>query len=107
MHAQITARHFEASPVLREYASQRLTRLERVYDGITDARVVLSADHMPVTEKYAEITLSVYRQKLTARDAATTHEVAIDRCVERLRKQILRYKAKLRRPDKHNQRSQA
>ena len=99
MQTRITARHFEAPPALRTYASQRLARLEKFYDGITDARVVLHEQ----PAKAAEITLNVYRQQLAAQDAGATHEEAIDRCVERLRKQILRYKARLRskRHDRH------
>ncbi len=96
MHKQITARHFNASPALRTYAAERLSKLEKYYNGITDAHVILQAAPL---EKTAEITLGVYRQRLTAQDVAATHEEAIDRCVERLRKQIIRYKARLRRTD--------
>lgn len=93
MQTTITARHFTASPALRQYASARLNRLEKYYDGITDARVVL---HQNALTKRAEITLRVYRQRLSAQDGAQTYEEAIDQCVERLRKQLIRYKDKLR-----------
>ncbi len=94
MQTQITARHCEANPMLRDYASRQISRLERFYDGITDVRIVLSSDNIASSPKLAEITLGVYRQRLTARDTASTHEQAIDGCVERLRRQILRYKGK-------------
>jgi len=100
MQTQITVRHFDASPELRDYAIDRLSKLERYYDGITDAHIILTHD---ATIKAAEISLNVYRHRLAAHDEATTHEEAIDRCIERLRKQILRYKSKLRsvRKDSH------
>ena len=41
MQTNITARHFTANPTLRPYASARLSRLDKYYDGITDAHVVL------------------------------------------------------------------
>lgn len=104
MQTQITARHFEAPPELREYATERLSRLERYYNGITDAHVVLTNDGTPADGKAAEVILQVYRQTLSARDKAPTHEDAIDHCVQRLRRQIMRYKAKLRRTDKQIQR---
>ena len=100
MQSQITARHFEASPALREYASDRLQKLERYYSGINGAHIVLSEDGTPSSAKAAEISLSVYRQNLSAQDTGTTHEEAIDRCVERLRRQVLKYKDKLKRTDK-------
>lgn len=96
MQTQITARHFTASPALRTYAAERLDRLKKYYDGITDAHVILDNEAL---EKAAEITLGVYRQRLTAQDTATTHEEAIDGCIEHLRRQLKRYKAKLRRTD--------
>jgi len=42
MHTRITARNFRASKRLQSYASDRLAKLERFYDGITNARIVLS-----------------------------------------------------------------
>ena len=100
MQTQITARHFNASPELRTYASNRLAKLERYYDGITGAHIILSTNNGQTDGKYAEITLNVFRQHLMAEDQASTHEEAIDHCVERLRRQILRYKAKLRSNNK-------
>ena len=97
MNTQITARHFQATPELRTYASDRLARLEKYYDGITDARMVLEED---AQQKTAEVTLNVYRQQLAARDTGSTYEEAIDRCVRHLRRQIKRYKAKLRSKNK-------
>ncbi len=100
MQAQITARHFEANPALRDYASDKLTKLERVYDGITEARVVLSEDGGPAAGKSAEIIVHVYQKTLSANSQGTSHEDAIDRCVKALRRQIKKYKAKLRSTDK-------
>ena len=104
MQIQITVRHFDARPELKEYASDKLGKLERFYNGITTARVVLSEDGTPSKGKSAEIFLHVYRQTLTAQDEASTHEEAIDQCVARLRRQLMRYKSKLRATNKHYQR---
>ena len=100
MHTQITARHFEADSHLRTYVQERLEKLERYYDGITDAHVILSVDGTPSADKDAEITLNVYQQRLHAQDAAASHEKAIDQCIRRLQRQVKRYKAKLRSTDK-------
>lgn len=100
METQFTARHFDASPTLQRYADRRLTKLERYYDGIVDAHVILDRDGAPSAEKTAEITLGVYRRRLAANDAAPTYEKAIDNCVERLRRQLLKYKSRLRGTDR-------
>ena len=100
MDTRITARHFTLSEDLRGYVTDRVGRLERFYDGITDARIVLTMDRGRPLEKEAEITLSVYKQRLSAQTTAETLEVALDECVDSLRRQLLRYKSKLRRTDR-------
>lgn len=99
MQTQITARHFQASPQLRDFTSKRIAKLERYYDGITNVHVILSNGAGASSDKFAEISLNVFRDRLTAEDSAATHEEAIDHCVSRLKRQILKYKSKLR--DKH------
>ena len=96
MQTQITARHFDASPTLREYAEARLAKLERVYDGITEARIVLSENGHPDKIKTAEILVHVYHQTLTAVSNGGTHEEAVDECTKILRRRLRKYKARLR-----------
>ncbi len=96
MDTQITARHFSASEKLKDFVNTRVGKLERFYDGITDARVILSKHNSTGGSKTAEITLNVRRNSLIAQEEAHTYEEAIDRCVSRLRRQILKYKGKRR-----------
>ncbi len=100
MQTQITARHFDADSQLKDYAQGKLAKLERVYDGITEARVVLDEDGDPGKTKSAEIIVHVYQQTLSAASNGSTHEDAIDKCIKALRRQIKKYKAKLRSTDK-------
>ena len=94
MDTRITSRHFIASTRLKEFALTRVAKLERFYDGITDARIILGKHNASGINKSAEITLNVRHQSLTAQDKASSYEEAIDRCISRLRRQILKYKAK-------------
>jgi putative sigma-54 modulation protein len=100
MQTQITARHFDADQALKEYAESKLATLERYYDGITDARVVLSQDGAPGKSKSAEVFVQVYQQTLSATGSGSTHEDAVDQCVKALRRQVKKYKAKLRSTDR-------
>ncbi len=100
MQTQITARHFDADPTLKEYAESRLAKLERFYDGITEARIILGEDGRPGTSKSAEVVVHVYQQTLSAASNGSTHEDAIDQCVKAVGRQIKKYKAKLRSTDK-------
>ncbi len=95
MKPRITARHFSLTEELRNFVSDRLTKLDRYYDGITDAHVILTVERGR-QDRFAEIILTVYRQTLSASDIGPTHELAIDKCIEGLRRQLLKYKAKLK-----------
>lgn len=96
MKPRITARHFSLTDNLRDAVHARFEKLERYYDGITDAHVVLEVNRGHPTEKAAEVVLTVFRQTLSASDVGPTHEKALDECIEGLRRQLLKYKAKLR-----------
>ncbi len=95
MHIQITARQFQASDRLNEYARKKIERLSRYYDGITGIQVIMSKDGQPET-KSVEMNASVHRQQLVAKADGKTHEEAVDECVDRLKRQVVRYKDKLR-----------
>ena len=49
----------------------------------------------------AEISLNVYRQMLTASEEAASHEEAVNQCIGSLKRQIIRYKDKLRRKHRY------
>lgn len=100
---QITARHVEINDRVRQYAEDRTAKLERYYDGIVSAHVILSKDNSPAEKKTAEINIDVYQKRLSADDAADTYEQAINQCVDHLRRQLEKYKAQLRsnRRDAH------
>lgn len=97
---QITARHVDVSDRVRQYAEDRTGKLEQFYDGITSAHVILSEDNSPASEKTAEINIDVYQKRLSAEDSASTHQEAINLCVDHLRRQLEKYKSNLRSKDK-------
>ena len=97
---QITARHVEISDRVRRYAEERTQKLERFYDGIIDAHVILGKDNSPAENKTAEINIDVYQKRLSAQDSADTYEQAINKTVDHLRRQLEKYKAQLRSKNK-------
>ncbi len=99
MDTRITARHFHLTDELRDHVANRLNKLEKVFTGITSSRAILSVNKGRTSEKEAEIVVNVFRQTLSASGTAETHKLAIDQCVERLRRQLLKHKSKLRRTD--------
>jgi putative sigma-54 modulation protein len=100
MQSQITARDFDLYPDLRDHVDSRLAKLERYYDGIINAHVILEESNAPSGDKKAEINIDVYQKRLSAEDTAPTYEQAINQCVNHLRRQLKKYKARLRSTDK-------
>lgn len=97
---QVTTRHVDVSDRVYEYARDRTAKLEKFYDGIVSAHVILGEDNSPAQQKTAEINIEVYRKRLSADDSASSHEEAINLCVDHLRRQLEKYKSKLRSTDK-------
>jgi putative sigma-54 modulation protein len=100
MQSQITARDTDLHPDLRNHVDSRLAKLERYYDGIINAHVILEESNAPSSNKKAEINIDVYQKRLSAEDSAPTYEQAINQCVDHLRRQLKKYKARLRSKDK-------
>lgn len=97
---QITVRHVDVGDQVRQYAEERTAKLEKFYDGIVSAHVILGEDNSPAANKTAEINIDVYQKRLSADDAASTHKEAINLCVDHLRRQLEKYKSQLRSKDK-------
>lgn len=100
MPTRITARHTELSDGLRAHIEKTVSKLDRYYDGIHDAHVVLDGQDSDNLGKKAEVKVHVYRRTLTAQDAGSTYQDAVTGCVRQLRRQVLRYKGKIRSKDK-------
>ena len=99
MDTKITARHFHASPQLKDFVTSRLSKLERLFTGINNVHVVLleQQHNTPDSRTFAEIKLNAYKSSFTAQEQAKSYEEAIDRCVSRLRRQVMKYKGKRQR----------
>jgi putative sigma-54 modulation protein len=104
MQTQITGRHVDITPALRDYIDQRLGKLQRIFDNIISAHVILGTNNAPAEDKTAEINLDVSQTRLSADDAAPTHEEAVRLCVDHLRRQLKKHKAQLRSYDKDSHR---
>ncbi|MFQ5707400.1 MAG: ribosome hibernation-promoting factor, HPF/YfiA family [bacterium] len=93
MRINFTARHFKASKKLKDYAERKVLRLKKYYDGIIDCEIIL--DYEKLTQ-VAEIAISVYNQRLVAIEKSEDIFKSIDFAVDKLERQIKKYKEKLR-----------
>lgn len=98
MQLNITGHHIEVTPALRDRLSSKMQRLERHFDHVTQAHVVLTVEKL---RHKAEATLNVARGQLHAEATENDMYAAIDALMDRLDRQIRKHKTKLKN---HHQR---
>jgi putative sigma-54 modulation protein len=105
MTVKFTARHFRAHPEIKQHALDAVKRLDRFFDGIIGAAIVLSYERATNSVKTAEINLQVYGTVLSATVKSDDYLKSIDASVQKLELQLAKYKTKLRAKDKSKVRS--
>jgi putative sigma-54 modulation protein len=93
MQITFTARHFKAPNRLKDYSEKKVRRLKRYYDGIIECEIIL--DYEKFTQ-IAEIAIKVYGQRLVAIEKSEDIFKSIDQAVEKLERQVKKYKEKLK-----------
>ena len=96
MNVKFTARRFRAHPDIKEHAVEMVKKLDRFYDGIVSAAIILSYERVTKSVKMAEINLHVHGAVLTARGKSEDFIKSIDAAGAKLEVQLAKYKTKLR-----------
>lgn len=97
MKIQTQSIHFDADVKLTDFIEQKLGKLERFYDQIIMADVMLRLENNgQVRDKVAEIKLKVPGSVLIAKETEKSFEAAVDASVEALRRQIIKHKERVR-----------
>jgi ribosome hibernation promoting factor len=100
MDIQITARHFKVGDQLKEHAINAVEKLERYYDGIVNAEIILSFERSRNSVKVAEIHLMVYGTVLKALEKSNDYVRSLDMAAGKIERQLMKYKGKLHRKEK-------
>ncbi len=91
MNLAISAPDVGLTPALREYVSTKLERIQRHFDEAIDVNVILSVEKLV---QRAAVTLRVRGNDLFAEANDEDLYAAIDLLVDRLDRQVLKYKDK-------------
>ena len=100
MHIHFTARKFRAKNYIKEHAVSTVKKLERFYDGIVRSDIILSYERMSQSVKTAEINLHVHGTLLSAKEKSEDFYKSIDLAIDKLERQLAKYKTKLRMKNK-------
>jgi putative sigma-54 modulation protein len=91
MNLNLTGHHLDITPALRTYVQEKLGRVRRHFDHVIDAHVVLSVDKL---RQKAEVTLHVRGKDIHCASEDLDLYAAIDLLVDKLDRQVLKYKDK-------------
>ncbi|MGB2982893.1 MAG: ribosome-associated translation inhibitor RaiA [Candidatus Bipolaricaulia bacterium] len=93
MKIKIAERHTDASGSLRSYVVEKTEALERYFDRIVSVDVVLSVEKQrQIADFHAHLT---NKKLITAREESTDMYASIDRGVDRLKRQLMKFKDQL------------
>ena len=95
MNLTVSGHHVEVSPALREYVLAKLGRVTRHFDGILYVNVLFIVENLKEKDRRqkTEVTLQVKGHNIFVEQANKDMYVAIDRLMDKLHRQVLRYKA--------------
>lgn len=91
---QMIGRNIDISEAMKNYAEDKLEKLERFSDQIIDARVVMAYDSKKQTDAPAkvEVQLNIPNGVLRAEERGQDSYAAIDKVVDKLERQLKRFK---------------
>lgn len=93
MKIKTTARHFDLTQELKDFANQEINRLDRFFDRIIDTHLILEAEGY---RKRAELNLKVYGAVLTSQHSSADFRTSIEGALEKMKRQLKKYKSKLK-----------
>ena len=92
MQINITGHHLDVTPALRAYVTEKLQKLTRHFDQVTSINVILNVEKL---QQQAEATVNAAGRTIFATDSATDMYASIDGLVDKLDRQVRRYKDRI------------
>ena len=92
MNLNITGRHVEVTPAIRDYLSSKLDRVFRHFDNVTSVTVTLSVEKL---KQKVDVTLHVRGKDIFVESEDADLYAAIDAMTDKLDRQVQKYKQKL------------
>lgn len=91
MKITTTARHYQLTPALKDYAESKVEQLTKYFDNIENAHIIFEL------EKYrhaVEVSIHVNGKDFNGREVSEDMFASVDKVVEKLERQIRKYKGK-------------
>ncbi|HCI13845.1 MAG: ribosomal subunit interface protein [Gallionellales bacterium GWA2_60_142] len=92
MNINLTGRHLEITPAIREYATGKFGKIKRHFDNVIDVNIILSVEKL---QQKAEATIHISGKDVFVECEDENLYAAIDALVDKLDRQVLKHKEKV------------
>lgn len=93
MQIRTTARHFDLTEDLKDFARKEVKKLEKYFNHIIDCHLILDSEKNRIT---AELTTKVYGTVLSSKHRSYDIYSSIEKAIEKMEAQLKKYKSKLK-----------
>ena len=92
MNLQITGRHMDITPAIRDYVTGKFGKIKRHFDHVIDIIIILSVEKL---KQKAEATIHISGKDVFVECEDENLYAAIDALVDKLDRQVIKHKEKL------------
>lgn len=93
MQVSVTGHHLEMTEPLKAYVDEKISKLNRHYEKISQVHIVLTVEKL---EHKAEATVHLAGREVFANTSSTDMYAAVDALVDKLIRQVEKHKGKQR-----------
>ncbi|HDX8116462.1 TPA: ribosome-associated translation inhibitor RaiA [Pseudomonas aeruginosa] len=91
MQVNISGHQLDVTDALRDYVGEKLSRLERHFDKITNVQVIMEVEKL---KQKIEATLRIAGGEIVANEEHEDMYAAIDLLIDKLDRQLIKHKEK-------------
>lgn len=97
MRLKLQGRNIELTPALKQYATEKLTRITKLFDQIIEISATLSVERNPSIHdnQVAEVMVVLNKGRIQAKESSDNMYASIDLLTDKVERQIRKYKTKL------------
>jgi putative sigma-54 modulation protein len=92
MQLNLTGHHIEITDSLRDYVNEKMERVERHFDKVTNTHVILTVESV---RHKAEATVNMSGNNIFAENTQDDMYAAIDGLIDKLDRQVKKHKEKI------------
>ena len=92
MQLNLTGHHIDITDSLRNYVEEKIQRIERHFDKVTNTHVILTVENV---RHKAEATINMTGNNIFAENTEDNMYAAIDGLIDKLDRQVKKHKEKL------------